>query len=232
VADFLHEYSTDFGESTVVKLHAFGIDGDIFLGVIFTYVLDLFGKPTKHFMQQLATFQTDEKEKGIMLDLEFLMKSGKKTGMTVADALLRFKTAQPPLPALLAMISVIKPRAYSIASAPLASKSIIELLVLIKTWWCEEGMRYGMTCDMLGQLSNGDHIWCRIKPGSMESPAPHQPVLCAGIGSGLAPHMAFLRDHVRAAEDGEPVAPFSLYFGNRFRADEFLYQSELEEYND
>ena len=62
----------------------------------------------------------------------------------------------------------------------------------------------------------------------MEPPTPEQPVVCVGIGSGLAPHMAFLRDRVRAVEAGEPVAPFSLYFGNRFRDEEFLYRSYLE----
>jgi sulfite reductase alpha subunit-like flavoprotein len=230
VADFLHQYSSEFGETTVVKLHAFGIDGDISLGALFTYVLDLFGKPSKHFLQQLATFETDEEERAIMLNPDFLKKACKQTGMTVADALLRFKKAQPPLPALLAMIPVIKPRAYSIASAPLKSNGIIELLVLIETWWCEDGIRYGLTCDTLRKLRSGDNIWCRMKAGSMEPPTPQQPVVCAGIGSGLAPHMAFLRDHVRAVEEGETVAPFSLFFGNRFVADEFLYQSELEAY--
>jgi len=230
VEDFLHDYSTDFGDHTVVKLHSFGIDGDISLGALFTYVLDLFGKPTKHFMQQLATFETDEAERKTMLDPDFLRKAAKENGLTVAGALLRFKKAVPPLPALLAMIPVIKPRAYSIASAPLASPSYIELLVLIETWWCDEGLRYGLNCNMLRKLKSGAHFWCRIAPGSMDPPLPSQPVVCAGIGSGLAPHMAYLRDHVRAANAGEEVGPFSLYFGNRFREEEFLYQNELEEY--
>lgn len=230
VANFLQEYSKDFGDHTVVKLHAFGIDGEISLGALFTYVLDLFGKPTKHFLHQLATFETDEEEKKIMMSTDFLKKAAKETGMTVADALLRFKKAQPPLPALLAMIPVIKPRAYSIASAPRAFANKIELLVLIETWWCDEGMRYGLTCNMWRQLRSGDHIWCRMHAGSMEPPEPNQPVVCAGIGSGLAPHMAFLRDRVYAAENGEEVAPFSLFFGNRFIKEEYLYQSELELY--
>jgi len=230
VSKFLHEYSPDFGDHTVVKLHSWGINGDISLLALFTYVLDLFGKPSKHFLHQLATFETDAEEQKTMLDPDFLKKAAKETGMTVADALLRFKKAQPPLPALLAMIPLIKPRAYSIASAPLASPGFIELLVMIETWWCDEGMKVGLTCDMLRKAKAGDHLWCRIHPGSMEPPAPENPVVCAGIGSGLAPHMAFLRDHVRAAELGEPVAPFSLFFGNRYVADEFLYQKELEEY--
>jgi cytochrome P450/NADPH-cytochrome P450 reductase len=53
-------------------------------------------------------------------------------------------------------------------------------------------------------------------------------VVCVGIGSGLAPHLSFLRDRVYAAENGTEVAPFSLYFGNRFEKREFLYKEELE----
>lgn len=230
VSDFLHEYSHDFDERTVVTMHAYGIDGEISLGTLFINVLDVFGKPSMHFMQQLATFESDEEEKKTMLDLGFLKKAGKETGITVADALIRFKKAHPPLPALLAIIPTIKPRAYSIASAPQVSGNMIELLVLIDTWWCDAGMKYGLSCDMLRKTDSGDHLWCRMKAGSMEPPEPDQPVVCAGIGSGLAPHMAFLRDHVRAAEAGEEVAPFSLYFGNRFRAEEYLYQAELEAY--
>jgi sulfite reductase alpha subunit-like flavoprotein len=66
----------------------------------------------------------------------------------------------------------------------------------------------------------------------MEAPTAEQPVVCAGIGSGLAPHIAFLRDRVHAAELGTKVAPFSLYFGNRFKEEEFLYQNELEAFAD
>ncbi len=230
VADFLHAYSADFDERTVVKIRDFGIDGEVSLGVLFTYVLDLFGKPSKHFMQQLATFESDEEEKKTILDLNFLKKAAKETGLTIADALLRFQKAHPPLPVLLAMIPQIKPRAYSIASAPLASPSVTELLVLIDTWWCDDGERYGLTCDMLRKKGSGDHLWCRMKAGSMDPPEPGQPVLCAGIGSGLAPHMAFLRDKDRAAEAGEKVGQFSLYFGNRKKAEEYLYQAELESF--
>jgi pyruvate dehydrogenase (NADP+) len=228
VSEFLRKYSSDFGEHTVVKIRAFGLDGDISVGALFTYVLDLFGKPSKHLLHELAVFESSEEKKMELLDPAFIGRAAKESGMTVADILLRFSGARPPLPALFSMIPRIKPRSYSIASAPSTSEFVIELLVLIDTWWCDEGMRYGMNCDMLRKLHSGDRLWCRIKAGSMEPPSIHQPVVCVGIGSGLAPHMAFLRDRVRAAEDGQSVAPFSLYFGNRFREEEYLYESELE----
>ena len=57
----------------------------------------------------------------------------------------------------------------------------------------------------------------------------HYTVVCVGIGSGVAPHLSFLRDRVHAASEGKDVAPFSLYFGNRFEAREYLYRDELEQ---
>eukprot|EP01083_Nonionella_stella_P013027 36773_1 len=63
----------------------------------------------------------------------------------------------------------------------------------------------------------------------MEPPTHEQSVVCVGIGSGVAPHMSFLRDRVHAAKLGVDVAPFSLYFGNRFKEREFLYREELEQ---
>jgi len=56
----------------------------------------------------------------------------------------------------------------------------------------------------------------------------HGTVISVGIGSGLAPHMSFLRERVHAASNlGVDVAPYSLYFGNRC-VREFLYRDELE----
>ncbi|KAL7464674.1 hypothetical protein ACHAXS_005005 [Conticribra weissflogii] len=233
VAEFLHGYSTDFDERTVIKLnHAFGINGEISLGSLFCNVLDVFGKPTMHFLQQLATFEADESKRKAMLDVDNLKKMSVEKGVTFADLLLQYKSAHPPLPALLAMIPPIKARAYSIASAPSASPNIVELCILIDTYWVQEGgIRFGLTCDMLRKMHPGDHLRCRIKPGSMEPPSHDQPVVCVGIGSGLAPHMGFLRDRVHAATVLEKdVAPFSLYFGNRFEKREFLYSEELKKY--
>lgn len=64
----------------------------------------------------------------------------------------------------------------------------------------------------------------------MEPLTAESPAVCAGVGSGLAPRLAFLRDCAHAAEQGDKVAPFALFFGNRFAKEEYLYQKELESY--
>eukprot|EP00956_Cyclotella_meneghiniana_P000944 scaffold1128_cov25-Cyclotella_meneghiniana.AAC.3 len=177
---------------------------------------------------QLATFEEDESVRKLMLDKKNLGTLASKKGVTYADLLVEYKSAHPPIAALLSMIPLMKSRAYSITSSPTATPNKIELCILIDTWWCEEGMKYGLTCDMMRKLCVGDSIRCRVKPGSMEPPRHDQPVVCVGIGSGISPHLSFLRDRVHAAENGIVVAPFSLYFGNRFEKREFLYRTELE----
>jgi hypothetical protein len=55
---------------------------------------------------------------------------------------------------------------------------------------------------MLRKLRSGrDNIWCRMKARRMEPPTPRQPVLYCWYRQQLAPHVAFLRDRVRAAEE-------------------------------
>lgn len=176
VVDFLDEYSSDFDERTVIKLdNSFSVHGEISLGSLFTNILDLFGKPSISFMQKLSTFENNEERRQVMLDVNSLRALEKDRGVTYADLLLLYKSARPPLPALLAMIPTIKGRAYSIASSPSASSQTLELCILIDTWWCGDGMRYGLTCGMLRKAREGDSIWCRVKPGSMEGPRHQDP---------------------------------------------------------
>ena len=179
VVSFLDEYTDDMDERTVIKLnHVFGISGEISLGALFTNILDIFGKPTKHFLQQLATFEDDIETRQNMLDVNTLKKMSSESGATFADVLLRFRSARIPLPALLSMVPPIKVRGYSIASTPSVSPNNIELCVLIDTFWVDEGIRYGLTCDMLRKLHIGENICCRVKQGHMEPPFHHQPGKC------------------------------------------------------
>jgi sulfite reductase (NADPH) flavoprotein alpha-component len=183
VAEFLHAYSSEFDEHTVLHLsHTFGITGEVSIGCLFNNILDLFGKPTMHFLQQLATFEEDKDTRLLMLNKDNLKKMTSQKGVTYADLLLEYKSAHPPLAALLAMIPPIKGRAYSITSAPSVTPNSIELCILIDTWWCEEGMRYGLTCDMLRKMQVGDTINCRIKSGSMEPPKHDQPGKVKAVG--------------------------------------------------
>ena len=65
---------------------------------------------------------------------------------------------------------------------------------------------------------------------AMQQPDDHShPQVMVGIGSGLAPFMAFVQERAEAAKKG-PVAPMRLYFGNRFEETEYMYREELASY--
>jgi sulfite reductase (NADPH) flavoprotein alpha-component len=68
-------------------------------------------------------------------------------------------------------------------------------------------------------------------PSVLRLPASHsQPVIMAGLGTGMAPFRAFIEERAFVKSQGEVVGPMILYFGSRIRANEWLYGSELEQY--
>jgi len=71
-----------------------------------------------------------------------------------------------------------------------------------------------------------------VAPSLMKLPPKNtQPVVMAGLGTGMAPFRAFIQERQYLASQGEAVGPMALYFGSRHRSKEYLYGEELEAYN-
>jgi len=49
-----------------------------------------------------------------------------------------------------------------------------------------------------------------------------------GLGTGIAPFRAMIQDRYNAKENKEEVGKMALFFGNRNKKNEFLYQSDFE----
>ncbi|OAD06387.1 hypothetical protein MUCCIDRAFT_155309 [Mucor lusitanicus CBS 277.49] len=62
-------------------------------------------------------------------------------------------------------------------------------------------------------------------------PLDSQPVIMAGLGTGMAPFRAFIQERYLAKAAGKKVGPVVLYFGSRHRSMEYLYGEELEAYH-
>ncbi|CAG8526895.1 14019_t:CDS:2, partial [Racocetra fulgida] len=205
---------------------------------VFVQILDIFGRPAKRFYESLASHATDENEKKRLLwiassegSVEF--KRRVADTITYADLLYEFTSARPPVEDLVQIIAPIKPRHYSIASAQSVHPNSVHLLVVTVDWVTSTGKkRFGQCTRYLSGLKVGTRVVVSIKPSVMKlPPRDTQPVIMAGLGTGMAPFRAFIEERAYRKSQGKEVGPMILYFGSRNRSMEYLYGEELEAYH-
>ncbi|KAJ2489850.1 sulfite reductase [NADPH] flavoprotein component [Coemansia sp. RSA 2050] len=203
-----------------------------------THALDLFGRPSKKFYAALADFAVDEKEAKKLRWLttaegsaEFKERVADTT--TYVDLLLEFASARPSFLHLVDLVAPIKPRHYSIASSAKMHPGSVHLCVVSVEWRTSKGeLRAGQCTRFLSSLSIGDRVVVSVKPSVMKlPPIDSQPVIMAGLGTGMAPFRAFIEERAVRKMQGAKVGPMTLYFGSRHRAMEYLYGEELEAYH-
>lgn len=59
---------------------------------------------------------------------------------------------------------------------------------------------------------------------------PQTPIIMIGPGTGIAPFRGFIQERSYLKDEGKPVGETILYFGCRKKAEDFIYQEEMEEY--
>ncbi|KAI9356626.1 hypothetical protein BD770DRAFT_389750 [Pilaira anomala] len=238
VQDFLDWYGLNGKDIISVKNGDSVIQENRTVFQYFSQTLDIFGRPSKKFYESLASFATDPKEKEQLLYL--ISPEGKEDfkkrvddTVTYEELLREFTSAKPSVEALAHIISPIKPRHYSIASSQKMFNNSVHLLIVAVEWKNAAGKnRFGQCTRYLTNLKVGDNITVSIKPSVMKlPPLDSQPVIMAGLGTGMAPFRAFIQERYLAKAAGKKVGPVVLYFGSRNRSMEYLYGEELEAYH-
>ena len=252
IGDALGVYGQNRHQDVSQFLDAYGLQGEAFVDIdassatrevltvkqLFTRHLDLFGKPSKKFYMQLADYARDDYEHH---KLRWLGSADYQEGyklrhehdtLTYADVLLEFTSAKLTIPDFLAIVPPIKPRHYSIASSFKANPGSVHLLVVVVEWKDRKGrQRFGQCSKYLADVKFGDEVAVDIMPSILRLPKDHsRPIIMSGLGTGLAPFRAFIQERAFLKSQGENIGPMTLYFGARYRAQEFLYGKELEEY--
>ena len=237
VRDFLAWYG--LAPEAVAAVDAPAGDGAVTLLPLlrlFRHELDLFGRPDKQFYESLAAYASDPDEAATLRHIgsdagTSAFKAREDEGVTFAEVLREFPSAKPPVQALLALLPRIKARHYSIASSQKVHPDSVHLLVVEVGWTTPGGkQRYGQASHYLAQAGPGTKLAISVLPSEMQLPAdPASPIVMAGLGTGMAPFRAFLQERFHLAEAaGVAVGPMTLYFGSRFRSQEYLYGDELE----
>ena len=210
---------------------------------LFTQYLDLWGRPSKRFYKSLVDFASDCDDKYLLAkiaDSEYGTAEFKKRvdeTYTFADVLYEFASISINAQNLLELVPPIKRRHYSIASSQKMHPTQVHLLVVLVEWETPAGRkRQGQATRYLSKLrpsssSNPIMVSVSVMPSVLRLPPNHsQPVVMAGLGTGMAPFRAFIEERAFLRQKGEDVGKMILYFGSRNRANEWLYGEELERY--
>ena len=202
--------------------------------------VDLFGRPAKKFYEALAEYAEDDKERKLLSSLstpegavDFKRRAEVET-VTYADLLEEFKSCHPPIEELVQMIPPTKRREYSISSSQKVHPNSVHLLVVVVDWKDQRDReRFGQCTRYLSRLEIGSQVTVSLKPSVMKlPPKPEQPIIMAGLGTGLAPFRAFVEERAWQKAQGHKIGAVMLYMGSRHQKEEYLYGEEWEAYRD
>lgn len=202
--------------------------------------VDIFGRPPKRFYEALADFADDPKEQKELKTLggpeganEFKRRADVDT-VTYADILLEFPSAHPSFHDIVRIVNPMKRREYSIASCQKVTPTSVALMIVVVGWVDPKGRdRFGQATRFLNKLKVGSAVTVSVKPSVMKLPPKStQPLIMAGLGTGLAPFRAFVQHRAWEKAQGKEIGSVLLYMGSRHQREEYCYGEEWEAYQD
>lgn len=148
------------------------------------------------------------------------------------DVLEEFPSCRPPASLVLAHLTPLQPRFYSISSSPRRVSDEIHLTVAIVKYRCEDGHgdeRFGVCSNYLAGLKANDELFMFVRSAlGFHLPADRsRPVVLIGPGTGIAPFRSFWQEFqvLREVDTTASLPKLWLFFGCRNR-DVDLYAEE------
>lgn len=145
----------------------------------------------------------------------------------ILDVVTDFPAKAVAAAAFVGLLRKLQPRLYSLASSPLAYPGEAHLTISLVRFGEGEGERFGTASRFLcHRLKPDDRLPVHIAANPrFRLPAdPETPVIMIGAGTGVAPFRAFLQHREALGATGRNW----LFFGERRRREDFLYQVEWQ----
>ncbi|MGW4519104.1 bifunctional cytochrome P450/NADPH--P450 reductase [Streptomyces sp. NPDC004393] len=179
---------------------------------------------------QLQAYIADAQEAEERYQKEIL---GKR--VSVLGLLERFPAVELPLAVFLEMTGPIRPRFYSISSAPSANARHVRLTVgLLEGPALSGDGQYRGTCSSyMAQLRPGDVVYgyVRVPSPTFAPPAdPATPLILIGPGTGIAPLRGFLEERAWQHHNGTQVGLSQVFFGCRHPGHDYFYRQEMQDW--
>ncbi|MFD3585812.1 bifunctional cytochrome P450/NADPH--P450 reductase [Streptomyces sp. NPDC058683] len=179
---------------------------------------------------QLQAYAADTEEAEEHYQKEIL---GKR--VSVLGLLERFPAVELPLAVFLEMTGPIRPRFYSISSAPSANPCQVRLTVgLLEGPALSGDGQYRGTCSSyIAGLAPGDVVYgyVRVPSPTFAPPAdPATPLILIGPGTGIAPLRGFLEERAWQHENGTQVGLSQVFVGCRHPEHDYFYRQEMQDW--
>ncbi len=131
---------------------------------------------------------------------------------------------------VLGWLKPLQHRAYSISSSPNAHPGEVHLTVAAVRWMYENRPHRGVCSTFLADhVPEGAHAGIFMSPNkAFRVPEDDtRPMIMVGPGTGVAPFRAFLEERQARGATGDNW----LFFGDQHRADDFIYEDEIEAFS-
>ena len=151
-------------------------------------------------------------------------------GREVVDILLAYPQAKFTADELVKVLRKLQPRLYSIASSPKAYPEDIHLTVAVVRYESHGRQRQGVCSTYLADRvkDTAMPVFIHSAKHFRQPEDPSVPVIMVGPGTGIAPFRAFLQEREALGAPGKSW----LFFGDRNRATDFLYEDEINAWRD
>lgn len=182
--------------------------------------------PSKEFVEYVANNSTNTELTSILNDKQTSSKylAQRELIDLIEDSKLSFNEET--------FVSLLKPlqhRLYSISSSPNIHNDEVHITVAAVKYDSAGRERKGVaSCFLSDRSLQGDKISVFIHPNKNFSVPENDnvPMIMIGPGTGIAPFRSFIEERYHRGAKGENW----LFFGDRTKKNDFLYQDELEKY--
>ncbi|WP_462409473.1 sulfite reductase subunit alpha [Neobacillus sp. Marseille-QA0830] len=184
---------------------------------------------TKKIMQQAAGFTENDELQNLVLTENAIQLKEFIDGRDILDVLRDFGPWKASAQEFVSMLRKMPPRLYSIASSLSANPDEVHLTIGAVRYTSHGRERKGV-CSVLcaERVQEGDTLPVFIQPNKhFHLPeSPDQDIIMVGPGTGIAPFRSFIEERAVIEATGRTW----LFFGDQHSASDFLYQDELEKY--
>ncbi len=156
---------------------------------------------------------------------------------SLIDLLEEFPACELPFNVYLEMLSALRPRYYSISSSPLAQERHCSITVAVVDGSARSGhgTYQGVCSNYLLAQSQGSLTYAFVRDTGSAFRLPDDstvPLIMVGPGTGLAPFRGFLQERAALKRQGQAIGASLLFFGCRHPQQDFIYESELRDFEE